>query len=331
MLITVLCFSAKDMIKHRQKVIQLADSSELGWRVVEDYEKIPIASDSDDEKYMYKAEARASRKMKAEKSKRGTRGRSFPYRTRKQPEGSVSNVQTRIPWYRKPGLCFNCNQPGHWAKYKECPGNKSNNNISICYYFVVPQNKSSQVMDTKSEEAIQGKSSKMDTHSSGIKERGQGNDLSNNTDHLVFSPISRLKKSINLWQSTGASQYLLDVIRNGYSLPLKTSPEKVHLRNNKSARDNPKFVRDEICSSVSKELITECNKTQIHVINPLTVAYNKSSKPRLVLDCRHINPHLHKFKFKFEDIKVAEGMFEKGYYLFTYDLKGAYHQIGIQK
>ena len=60
---------------------------------------------------MYKAEARASRKVKAEKSKRGTWGRSFPHRTIKQPEGSVSNVQTRIPEYRNPGLCFNCNQP----------------------------------------------------------------------------------------------------------------------------------------------------------------------------------------------------------------------------
>ena len=101
---------AKDIITHRQKVIQLADSSELGWRVVKEYKKIPIASDSDNEKCMYKVEARASRKMKAEKSKRGTRGTSFPYRTRKQPEGSVSNVQTRIPEYRNPGLCFNCNQ-----------------------------------------------------------------------------------------------------------------------------------------------------------------------------------------------------------------------------
>ena len=247
------------MIKHQQKVIQLADSSELGWRAVKDYEKIPIASDSDDEKRMYKAMARASRKMKAEKSKKGTRCRSFLYRTRKQPEGSVSNVQTRIPWYRKPGLCFNCNQPGHLAKYKECPGNKSNNKISICNYFVVPQNKSSQVLDTKSEESIQyqGKSSKMETHSSGIKERGQGYDLSHNTDHVVVSPIGRLKISINKWQSIGASQYILHVISNGYGLPLKTSPEKVHLRYNKSAREKTKFVRDEICPLVSKGLITE--------------------------------------------------------------------------
>ena len=49
---------------------------------------------------------------------------------------------------------------------------------------------------------------------------------------------------------------------------------------------------------------------------PFDSSLQKVGKPRLILDCRHINPHLHKSKFKFEDIKVAEGMFQKGtYYL----------------
>ena len=49
----------------------------------------------------------------------------------------------------------------------------------------------------------------------------------------------------------------------------------------------------------------------------------------MVLDCRHVNHFLHTFKFKYEDIKVAEEMFEKGTFLFTFDLKSAYHSIDI--
>ena len=64
------------------------------------------------------------------------------------------------------------------------------------------------------------------------------------------------------------------------------------------------------------------------VVNPLTVANNKN-KLRLVLDCRHINPHLHKFRFKYEDASVASQMFKKGDYCFTYDLRSAYHHIEI--
>ena len=62
-------FAAKESIAHRQKLIRLAGSSELGWRLVNEYESNPLASDSDDERKMYKAEARASRKLKVEKGR----------------------------------------------------------------------------------------------------------------------------------------------------------------------------------------------------------------------------------------------------------------------
>ena len=59
--------TAMDMLEHRQKLVCLADMSDLGWRVVNEYETNPLADDSDDERRMYKAEARAARKMKAER------------------------------------------------------------------------------------------------------------------------------------------------------------------------------------------------------------------------------------------------------------------------
>lgn len=48
-----------------------------------------------------------------------------------------------------------------------------------------------------------------------------------------------------------------------------------------------------------------------------------------MLDCRHINPNLHLFRVKFEDIKVASDIFKPGTYVYTYDLKNAYHHIDI--
>jgi hypothetical protein len=49
--------------------------------------------------------------------------------------------------------------------------------------------------------------------------------------------------------------------------------------------------------------------------------FNKSSKPLLVLDCRHINPHLHKYIFNYKGDKVAREMFDIGDFIFSYDLK----------
>ena len=67
------------------------------------------------------------------------------------------------------------------------------------------------------------------------------------------------------------------------------------------------------------------------VVNPLTVAQNKSGKLRLVLDCRHINKHLFQFKFKYENSEIAKVLFGEGDFLFTFDLKSAYHHIMIDR
>ena len=58
-----------DFVKQRQKLIKLADSSVAGWRAVDEYIKNPIASDSEDEKRISKAQNRAEKKVKDERSK----------------------------------------------------------------------------------------------------------------------------------------------------------------------------------------------------------------------------------------------------------------------
>ena len=41
---------AIDILNHRQMLVKLEDSSELGWQVVQEYESHPLASDEEDEK-----------------------------------------------------------------------------------------------------------------------------------------------------------------------------------------------------------------------------------------------------------------------------------------
>jgi hypothetical protein len=71
-------------------------------------------------------------------------------------------------------------------------------------------------------------------------------------------------------------------------------PDSIALDNNKSARDNTTFVTEEVAKLINKGCVS-----------PVTVAHNKGSKLRLVLDARHINPHLYKFKHKYEDAVTA--------------------------
>ena len=111
-------------------------------------------------------------------------------------------------------------------------------------------------------------------------------------------------------------------------IPFKTSPENFVSRNNRSARDNGTFVSDEIDKLLKKGCISEVDERPM-CVNPLTVAFNRNGKARLVLDCRDINSHLIQFRFQYEDVSVAKQIFQKGDFLFTFDLKSAYHHIEI--
>ena len=64
---------AVDKLKKRKKLIRIADTSEGGWDTVKQYESNPIASDSNDESKLQKAENRALKRRKTKITKPGTR------------------------------------------------------------------------------------------------------------------------------------------------------------------------------------------------------------------------------------------------------------------
>lgn len=97
------------------------------------------------------------------------------------------------------------------------------------------------------------------------------------TNGIVTTPVGRLRESIVHWKESGANDYVLDVIENGFKLPLKTIPEKVECKYNRSVRENIDIVWSEICKLLEKGCISE-TKAITHVVNPLSVAFNRSGK-----------------------------------------------------
>lgn len=53
----------KDLLGSRQKLLKIADRSEAGWKVAEEYMKDPVADDSDDEKCIRDAERTVKRRI----------------------------------------------------------------------------------------------------------------------------------------------------------------------------------------------------------------------------------------------------------------------------
>jgi hypothetical protein len=139
-----------------------------------------------------------------------------------------------------------------------------------------------------------------------------------------------LKSHSKWWHDNIHNPYILDIIDNGYKLPLISIPGVERLNNNKTARINPVFVTSEIDRLVDAGILIKVSNIPT-VVNALTVAENSSGKQRLVLDLRGVNPILHVEKFKFEDLKVASQYFSKQCFMCTFDLKSGYSHIDINE
>ena len=59
----------------------------------------------------------------------------------------------------------------------------------------------------------------------------------------VLYPVGKLGSAVRHWEDSRAYNQVLENICDGYKLSFKTIPSQVSLRNIKSARENPEFVR----------------------------------------------------------------------------------------
>ena len=86
----------------------------------------------------------------------------------------------------------------------------------------------------------------------------------------------------------GASDFVLDTIRNGYVIPFFNPSVSMYFKNNKSALDNSEFVDQAVSELVDSGCVYKVPFIP-YVVNPLSVATNKSGKNRLILDLSVLN------------------------------------------
>ena len=119
---------------------------------------------------------------------------------------------------------------------------------------------------------------------------------------------------------------MLDTIRHGYRLPFAEYPPSCFLANNRLAFQHPDFVTQAISELLANGCIVE-HSVPPFCVKPLSVTEGK--KLRLVIDLRHVNSFLVRFKFKYEDLRSLSQVLEEGHWFFTWDLKLRYHHVDI--
>ena len=117
----------EDLITQRQKLIKVADRSELGWAVVAEYQADELGDNSDDERKLEHAERATERRMAGKKRKmdtaKGRRQSQLPARKDPLaiPLGAVVPVTENpvVPQRPLSFSCFSCGQVGQMQR--DCP------------------------------------------------------------------------------------------------------------------------------------------------------------------------------------------------------------------
>ena len=89
----------------------------------------------------------------------------------------------------------------------------------------------------------------------------------------------RLRVNVDFWESIGASQFILIVIKDGYKMPFYYTPTTVILHNNKSALQNSDFILSAITELFKVDSVVECPFPPV-VVNPLSVSIQPNRKKR---------------------------------------------------
>ena len=100
-------------LKKRNKLIRMADRSNAGWKLVEQYQMHEVASDEEDDNKIKKAEKRALALIAEEREKRQRLPKKETYskttdreRFRNAPRGQGKSKEN--------DMCFRCGRKGHW-------------------------------------------------------------------------------------------------------------------------------------------------------------------------------------------------------------------------
>ena len=108
-----------ESLTKRNELIEMADKSAAGWRLLEEYRHYEREAIKPESKLMKKAEQRALKKLKEERKARegGKRFRNVPPSTQAGAPSLQRGFVRRGP--RPTDRCFRCGKTGHWSE--TCP------------------------------------------------------------------------------------------------------------------------------------------------------------------------------------------------------------------
>ena len=240
------------VVDNRIKLIKLADKSPSGWETVNQYIADDLASDSEDDKKMRKAEKDAARTLKERKQKRlkttNAGGGGGPDQVLPLGGPFVTPPLPKAPLQGYPDA----------AKKEDTASAVGNKDIgqkpALLVPEVLPNPQLNRVQNT-----VVDKISDFAVLNDVFTDLGFGESIDFN-DYVPTKLIplrGSLLKALPFWREIESSQFILQTIELGYTLPFLSIPNSCFLTNNRSAKDNSVFVESAIVELLVDNLVEE--------------------------------------------------------------------------
>ena len=162
------------------------------------------------------------------------------------------------------------------------------------------------------------------------------NPVSNVTNVAFNLPVgARLQSFWQTWVDLGAGLKVVQILREGYTLPFRTRPKLTRFSTVISCYVNPQrnsYLLEALHQLIDKNAVELVrNKTSLSFFNRLFLVPNPNNWWRPILDLSNLNFFLKSEKFKMETPETIRTSLQQGEWITSIDFKDAYFHIPIQE
>ena len=145
---------------------------------------------------------------------------------------------------------------------------------------------------------------------------------------------NRLRDRVDFWRNLGASEMVLDWVRNGFMAWFNNDVPCRSKANQDSCYEpeaHSAFISASMEALIARGVVGVWDPAwgDPRVISPLKVVPKKGGKLRLILDLSWLNKNLNFPKFKYDNVGKIPELFESGDYMFAWDAKDGYWHVDL--
>ena len=158
-----------------------------------------------------------------------------------------------------------------------------------------------------------------------------------NVPNVAFNlPVgARLKSFWKTWLDLGAGPKVVQILKEGYTLPFRIRPKLVRFPTVISCYVNPQrnsYLLEALHQLIDKNAVEIVrNQTSLSFFNRLFLVPKPNNRWRPILDLSNLNFFLKAEKFKMETPETIRTSLQQGEWITSIDFKDAYFHIPIQE